>query len=56
MYVLRTGRKWKALPKERFGNASAVHKRFLEWEAAGVFETIWKAGLAECDQMEGVAW
>ncbi len=35
VYVLRTGCQWKALPKERFGSASAVHKRFLEWEKAG---------------------
>jgi transposase len=56
VYVLRTGCQWKALPKERFGSASAVHKRFLEWENAGVFEAIWKAGLAEYDQMEGIAW
>jgi transposase len=56
VYVLRTGCQWKALPKERFGSASAVHKRFLEWEEAGVFEAIWKAGLAEYDQMEGIAW
>ena len=56
MYVLRTGCQWKALPKERFGSASAVHKRFLEWEEAGVFEAIWQAGLAEYDQMQGIAW
>lgn len=56
MYVLRTGCPWKALPKERFGSASAVHKRFLEWEKAGLFEELWKAGLAEHDQMEGIAW
>lgn len=56
MYVLRTGCQWKALPAERFGSASAVHKRFLEWEKAGLFEAIWKAGLAEYDQMEGIAW
>ena len=55
-YVLWTGCQWKALPKERFGSASAVHKRFLEWEAAGVFEALWKAGLCEYDQMEGIAW
>lgn len=30
VYVLRTGCQWKAFPKERFGSASAVHKRFLE--------------------------
>jgi transposase len=56
MYVLRTGCQWKALPKERFGSASAVHKRFLEWAAAGVFEALWKTGLAEYEQMEGIAW
>src|SRR6202521_4002941 len=35
VYVLRTGCQWKALPQERFGSASAIHKRFLEWEHAG---------------------
>lgn len=56
VYVLRTGCQWKALPSERFGSASAIHKRFLEWEAAGFFEALWKAGLAEYDEMEGIAW
>ena len=56
VYVLRTGCQWKALPKERFGSASAIHARFLEWERAGVFNAIWAAGLAEYDQMEGIAW
>jgi transposase len=56
VYVLRTGCQWKALPKERFGSASAVHKRFLEWEKAGFFVALWKAGLAEYDDMQGIAW
>lgn len=56
VYVLRTGCQWKALPKARFGSASAVHKRFLEWEKAGFFRALWQAGLAEYDEMEGVAW
>jgi transposase len=56
VYVLRTGCQWKALPKERFGSASAVHKRFLEWERAGVFRNLWEAGLAEYDDLEGIAW
>ncbi|MDN8617353.1 IS5 family transposase [Variovorax ginsengisoli] len=33
-----------------------MHKRFLEWEKDGLFEALWKAGLAEYDQMEVVAW
>jgi len=56
VYVLRTGCQWKALPKERFGSASAIHKRFLEWESAGFFRALWQAGLAEYDDMEGIAW
>mgnify|MGYP002824469155 FL=1 len=56
VYVLRTGCQWKALPRERFGSASAIHKRFLEWQEAGVFEALWRAGLAEYDDMEGIAW
>ena len=56
VYVLRTGCQWKALPEERFGSASAIHKRFLEWERAGFFFALWQAGLAEYDEMEGIAW
>jgi len=56
VYVLRTGCQWKAIPAERFGSASAVHRRFLEWQKAGVFEALWSAGLAEYDDLEGVAW
>ena len=53
VYVLRTGCQWKALPAERFGSASAIHARFLEWEKAGVFAALWKSGLAEYDECEG---
>jgi len=56
VYVLRTGCQWKALPAERFGSASAIHARFLEWERAGFFEALWQAGLAEYDDLEGIAW
>ncbi len=56
VYVLRTGCQWKALPAERYGSASAIHARFLEWEKAGVFEALWKLGLAEYDGFEGIAW
>jgi transposase len=56
VYVLRTGIQWKAVPKERFGSPSAIHRYFLEWQKAGLFEKLWKAGLAEYDEMEGIAW
>jgi transposase len=54
-FVLRTGIQWKALPKE-FGSASAVHRYFQEWQEAGFFEAFWRAGLAEYDEMQGIAW
>jgi transposase len=56
VYVLRTGCQWKALPAERYGSASAIHARFLQWEKDGFFEALWKAGLAEYDDVEGIAW
>lgn len=55
VYVLRTGCQWKALPKE-LGSASAIHRYFQQWHRAGFFVGLWRAGLAEYDEMEGVAW
>jgi transposase len=56
VYVLRTGIQWKALPKERLGSPSAIHRHFLRWQAAGFFEQLWQAGLIEYDEMAGIAW
>lgn len=56
VYVLRTGCQWRALPKERFGSCSAIHAHFLEWEQAGFFEALWEAGLAQYDDLQGIAW
>ena len=55
VYVLRTGCQWKALPKS-FGSASAIHKHFQCWRKQGFFLAIWQAGLAEYDDLEGIAW
>lgn len=32
-----------------------MHQKFLQWSRAGVLETRWKAGLAEYDELEGIA-
>ena len=56
LYVLRTGSQWKALPKERFGSPSSVHGYFREWLIAGFFLNLWKAGLAEYDELKGIEW
>jgi transposase len=54
-YVLRTGCQWKALPRS-LGAGSTVHDRFQEWQAAGVFEQFWKAGLLQYDATIGIDW
>ena len=56
VYVLRTGCQWKALPEERFGSASSIHKYFQQWKRQGVFVRLWRKGLAEYDDLEGIAW
>ncbi|CAN5224864.1 hypothetical protein BH24ACT19_BH24ACT19_03060 [soil metagenome] len=56
VYVLRTGIRWNALPREMGARSSTVHARFQEWERAGFFEELWQAGVAEYDEMEGIEW
>lgn len=58
VYVLRTGTIWNALPKEKFEGVSSamVHRVFQQWALAGFFKDLWKRGLAEYDEMEGIAW
>jgi transposase len=58
VYVLRTGIIWNALPREKFeGVGSAmVHRKFQQWAVAGFFGKLWRKGLAEYDEMEGIAW
>ena len=33
-----------------------MHKYFRHWLQAGFFLSLWRAGLAEYDEMEGIAW
>jgi len=56
VFVLRTGCQWKALPRDEFGSPSSIHGYFREWLAKGFFLALWKAGLAEYEEMEGIAW
>ena len=58
VYVLRTGIIWNALPREKFEGlgSAAVHRKFQHWAMAGVFVALWRRGLAEYDELEGIAW
>jgi putative transposase len=55
IYVLRTGIQWNALPRQ-MGASSTVHDRYQEWEHLGFFEELWRAGLLEYDELEGIEW
>jgi putative transposase len=55
-YVLRTGCQWKALDKTGLCSGSTAHLRFQAWMAAGVFLQFWEAGLAQYDEVRGIAW
>jgi len=56
LFVLRTGCQWKALNATRFCPSSTAHDRFQEWVAAGVFQSMWEAGLLAYDDWKGIDW
>jgi transposase len=55
--VLRTGCQWNSITKKRDGvGSSTVHRSFQQWTKAGVFLEVWRKGLCEYDELEGIAW
>ena len=56
LLVLRTGMQWNALDATGVCNSSTAHRRFQEWEQAGVFHEIWRAGLLDYDEEVGIDW
>ncbi len=56
LLVLRTGMQWNALTVTGTCNSSTAHRRFQEWERAGVFHEIWRQGLLDYDQTVGIDW
>jgi putative transposase len=56
LLVLRTGMQWNALNATGVCTSSSAHRRFQEWERAGVFHEIWRQGLLEYDEQVGIDW
>ena len=54
--VLRTGMQWNALNATAICHSSSAHRRFQEWERAGVFHEIWRQGLLDYDDEIGIDW
>jgi putative transposase len=38
------------------GALSTIHDRFQQWGDAGVFVRMWRVGLQEYDELEGLDW
>ena len=55
LFVLRTGCRWKDLPKE-LGSATTAWRRLKEWEEAGVWESLWRAVLSSLDAHGKLEW
>ncbi len=55
-FVLRTGCQWGALDETGICPHSTAHDRFLEWIEAGVFEKLWKTGVEQFDELQGIDW
>lgn len=55
-FHLRTGCQWKALDTTGICSGSTAHRRFQEWEQAGFFRDLWKAGLVDYDEQVGIQW
>jgi putative transposase len=56
LLVLRTGMQWNALNATGVCSSSSAHRRFQEWERAGVFHEIWRRGLLDYDEQVGIDW
>src|SRR5215218_4823557 len=56
LLVLRTGMQWNALNATGVCHSSSAHRRFQEWERAGVFHEIWRQGLLDYDEQVGIEW
>lgn len=55
LWVLRTGARWKDLPRE-FPSPSTCWRRMNEWAESGVLEAIWTAFLDELNDQQLLDW
>jgi transposase len=55
LWALRSGARWKDLPKE-YGSRSTCHRRLQEGQEPGVWERIWLTFLGALDQQGKLDW
>lgn len=55
LWVLRTGARWKDLPRE-YGSSSTCHRRLQQWQTEGVWERMWLAFLSALNEKGKLDW
>lgn len=56
LWILKTGARWRDLPKDFGVSASVCWKRLRLWEERGVWLRLWRAFLCELDQQAKLDW
>lgn len=56
LWVLKTGARWRDVPKEIGVSGSVCWKRLRRWDQQGVWLRLWRAFLAELDQRGRLDW
>ena len=57
LFVLKTGTPWEYLPQEMgCGCGMTCWRRLRDWQAAGVWQTIWQVLLDELGKADAIDW
>lgn len=55
-YVLRTGCQWQGLDQTELCAHSTAHDRYQQWVQADVVLKLWRAGVNQFDELQGLDW
>src|ERR1700744_5732982 len=57
LWILRSGARWKDLPRDRgFPSPATCWRRLSRWERAGIWLRMWTAFLAQLDEQGKLGW
>jgi transposase len=56
LWILKTGARWRDLPRDFGVSSSVCWKRLRRWEAQGVWLRLWRAFLSELDGKDKLDW
>ena len=56
LWVLRSGARWKDLPRDRYPSPSTCWRRLRDWEEQGIWLKVWRALLGTLDERKRLNW